>query len=119
MATQDAYGGIQTVTKATWFPLNTVHGRYIQLICRSATSGHAVTITVWGSADGGTTYFPLMRADTLAPAKSIAISVGTLKIGSGSYVDSVVLAVGQASALYIAETAAPTPEDFIYQVGAL
>ena len=118
-------GSLVTVTKASW----TLIGHppwspgppvasHLQLIARSATASNTATLTVWGSNDGGTTYFPLVLTSLLTPAKNLGIAVGTERVGSGAYVDSIVLSIGPATHVYIAESS-PGTDNFEYQVGAV
>ncbi len=110
------------IAKNTWTALSGIGNgrhRYLQIFLVDDTASETAVVTVWGSEDGGTTYFPMVRADTLADAKSVTLAVGTERIGSGDYSASVVVAVGPATHIYLQEKTAPAAGTYTYQVGGL
>ena len=111
-----------TVAKDTWTALSTIGSgqhRYLHIHVTDDTASETAVISVWGSKDGGTTDFPMLRADTLADAKSVSLAVGTERIGEGNYSASVAVAVGAATHVYIQEKTAPAAGTYTYQVGGL
>jgi len=106
-----------TVTKNTWKDLPSwMEGQRLILICRSVTSGNTATVTVWGSDDDGTNYFPIGDARIAQEAKALAVAVGTGRIGTGAYVTTLFLLACEARRIYIQESS-PGTDDFVYQIG--
>jgi hypothetical protein len=104
-------------TKNSWVAIT--RSRLLQLDAVTATASNTATITVWFSRDGGTTYIPALLTDTGAPAKSVAIAVGTNRIGSGNYADSISLSVPVGvTHIYVQETAQGT-DNFVYSVAGV
>jgi len=115
---------LTAVTVDTWTALSGIgtDHRYLQIVCKNATDAATATLNIWGSDDGGTTFYPMVRADTLAKAKDVAIDVGTnFNPTEGAAVtnsDTVVVAVGPATHIYIDAEAGATA-GFTYEVGGL
>jgi len=106
------------IPKNAWTDITARGGRELLLVARSPTSGNTATLTIWGSIDGGSTYFPVMKVADLTKARDVAIDVGTDRIGSGAFADALAVAPGPASSLYVQQEAAGT-DDFTYLVGDL
>ena len=114
---------VVTVQKNTWTALSGIGThRYLQIVCRNSTDAATAVLNIWGSDDGGTTFFPLVRADTLAKAKDVAIDVGTdfnPTEGAGvANVDTVVVAAGPSTHIYIHEEGG-AGGTFTYECGGL
>jgi len=111
------------VTVDTWTALSGIsNSRYLQIVCKNATDGATATLNIWGSDDGGTTFYPMVRADTLAKAKDVAINVGTnfspTEGASITNSDTVVVAIGPATHIFIDAEAGATA-GFTYECGGL
>jgi hypothetical protein len=105
---------LASVTTATWTAIPSGGQTYLVINAISATSGNAATMTVWGSPDGGTTQRVLLRADTLAPAKSVAIAVGTVVAPNGTtYTDSFAVLRAGCTHIFLAESS-PNTNNFTY-----
>ena len=116
---------VTAVTKGTWTALSgigTGTHRYLLVNCRSITSGNTATINVWCSPDAGTTWYKAVRADTLAATLAVSVACGTAVPGTPAgttyYVDSLVIAVGPATHIFIEQDAVGT-DNFVYEVGGL
>jgi len=93
--------------------------RLMLLTAYSVTASNTATLTIFESSDGGTTYSQVIRGDTLAKARAMAIAVGTAKIGSGSYTDCFTIMLrGDTTHIYVQETS-PGTDDFTYDIAAL
>jgi len=111
---------IVAVTKNTWTALSTIDTavqRRLLISTRTVTANNTATVTVWGSDDGGTTYFPMLLS-TGAKARAVAIAVGTAAIGGGNYADAFEIMVGPATHIYVQETAVGT-DNLVYETGGL
>jgi hypothetical protein len=107
---------LSSVTTATWTAIPSGGQTYLVINAVSATSGNAATMTVWGSPDGGTTQRVLLRADTLAPAKSVAIAVGTVVAPNATtYTDAFAVLRAGCTHVYLAESA-PNTNNFTYGI---
>ena len=114
---------VTAVTVDTWTALSGIGDyRFLQIVCRNTTDAATATLNIWGSDDGGTTYFPMVRADTLAKAKDVAIDVGTnfspTEGASLPNVDTVVVSAGPSTHIYIDAESGATA-GFTYEVGGL
>ena len=111
------------LTKATWTALSGIGNgshRYLQIVLTDDTASESAVVHVWGSPDGGTTWFPMVRADTLADAKDVTLAVGTYRpAAAGNYSASVVVAAGPATHIYLTEKTAPAAGTYSYKIGGL
>jgi hypothetical protein len=106
------------ITKDTWTALSGIGTqRRLLLNCRTVTASNTATLTIWGSDDGGTTYFPMLLS-TGAKARDVSIAVGTDRIGAGHYADAVEILVGPGTHIYVQEEAVGT-DDFTYEAGGI
>lgn len=104
-----------SVAKNTWVALGG-SVRMIKLDASSVTASNTATITVYGSPDGGTTYYQTLRGDTGAKARDVALAVGTSRIGTGKYTDALLIMLrSDTTHVYIQQTAQGT-DDFTYVV---
>ena len=106
--------------KDTWHAFPTPLSDYYQIVLSDDTASETGIVSLWGSNDAGTTYWPLLRADTLAMARTVSLAVGTSRIGAaGNYTAAIAFARGPASHFYVEEETSPAAGTYSYLVGGV